>query len=223
MRKQFTLFLTVFCLAAVVAVPARAELITNGSFESGSYTDNHGGGMSLPVGSSNITGWTVVSGELAWLNNSNPYGGTTPYGSYFLDLTGYHDSSPYGGVSQTIATAVGQTYTLSFAVGYIGQSGIYGGPVAVQASAGSASQTFTTGSSGTGPMWTTYTMNFTATSPSTVIQLIGTLSTGGQYIGLDNVSVVEAAAVPEPAGLVMAGVAAVGVGLAAFRRRRAGR
>jgi hypothetical protein len=61
------------------------------------------------------------------------------------------------------------------------------------ASAGLASATFTSASSGGNNDWQHETLLFSASSASTTISLVG--STGQIYIGLDNVSVI---AVPEP-------------------------
>jgi hypothetical protein len=88
--------LTTLGLATTPSAHAQANLLANGSFENtlGTWAANINGGDSLPTGSTAIPGWTTTNGELAWLV-SGTYGLTTPYGSYFLDLTGYHDASPY--------------------------------------------------------------------------------------------------------------------------------
>ena len=110
-------FIAVVC--AFVALPVRAELIQNGSFESGNFVPNHENIMTLPVGSTTITGWTVVNDDIAWIRETNPYGILTPNGFLLLDLTAYDNSAPHGGVTQTIATTVGQNYALSVDLGLI--------------------------------------------------------------------------------------------------------
>lgn len=66
----------------------------------------------------------------------------------------------------------------------------------VEASAGSATASFTTTNDGThNNLWEPEALSFTATSPMTTISLIG--NSGTNYIGLDNVSVVQTAPVPE--------------------------
>jgi len=198
-----------------------ADLIINGSFEntSDTFTDNGQGGQSLPVNSTVIPGWTTTNAELAWLVNGNAYGLSTPFGSYFLDLTGYHDASPYGGVTQTINTTIGQSYTLSLSVGVDNSNGLYEGPVSVQATAGSISQSFTNNLSAAGNQWEDFSLNFTASSTSTPITILGISTQGGQYIGLDNVSVVPTSSVPEPL-TILGSITALGLGASIKRLRR---
>ncbi len=104
-------------------VSAHAQnIVTNGSFENngGTWVDASGGngGMTVPLGSTVIPGWTTVSEELAWIKTPNNYAGATATdGVYHLDLTGYHDAQPFGGVRQTLATVAGQKYVLSFDLG----------------------------------------------------------------------------------------------------------
>ena len=72
--------------------PAQAQ-IQNGSFEQGDIISDPPGYESLAVGSTDIPNWTTTNAELS-RDISGVDGITTPYGSYFLDLTGAHDSSP---------------------------------------------------------------------------------------------------------------------------------
>ena len=212
-------------LVSLASTPVHAQ-IQNGSFETGTFVNNGQGGDSLPVGSTAIANWTTTNNELAWLVNGNVYGVATPYGSYFLDLTGYHDSSPYGGVTQTIATSNGTSYHLSFSLGSYQGNSIYGGQVGAMASAGGASQnfTFTPAAGSMGNQWGTFGFDFTATGSSTPITITGTSTQGGQYIGLDNVSVTPNAPVPESSTTVSLGLLlALGMGgmVAAKKRRKA--
>ncbi len=75
-----------------------ASLITNGSFEgwaSGNFAHRPesfpavNDTMVLAPGSTTMTGWTVVNGDVAWIGPTNPFNLTASKGSYFLDLTGY--------------------------------------------------------------------------------------------------------------------------------------
>lgn len=180
--------------------------------------------MSLGVGSTVITGWTVVTDATAWIRGGNPFGLSASDGSQFLDLTNYSAGAPFAGMSQTIATTTGSTYTLAFD---LGGSNAWGRPGAIIANAGGTSASFTTGpASATTPNndWYHETMSFVATSDLTTITLQG--SVGFNYIGLDNVSVLLSStepppvtSVPEPGtwALMLAGLAAC----AGTRRRRA--
>ncbi len=192
----------VFSLALVGCTLAgnvqAANLITNGSFETGNFVNNGNGAMSLAVGATDVTGWKVTNAEIAWTTNLNSYGLTASDGSYFLDLTGYHDAVPYGGVTQTINTTPGQAYTLAFNLDVNQSDGRYSGPVGIQAAAGSTSQAFTFNPSGSGNQFGLFGFNFVAAASTTAITFTGTQ--GNQYIGLDNVSVISAA-VPESSAM----------------------
>jgi hypothetical protein len=194
--QRCTPIIVVAVLTATICSQASAQLITNGSFEQGSFVPDGNHLMSLPVGSTVITGWTTINAEIIWGNNSNPFVSPASNGSMFLDLTGYHDSSPYGGVKQTVTLVTGQSYKMTFDAGVKQGSGVYAGPVTIRATAtGVASQDFTYNPPGTGTLWGTMEYDFVATAASTDISFLGITSGGGQYIGLDNVAI---APVPEP-------------------------
>ena len=193
---------------------AQAALITNGSFENpnSTFTDNTPGGntaMNLSVGATSVTGWTVINDAITWIKGPS-FALSTPAGEYFLDLTGTTSNSPYGGVSQSIATTFGTMYRVSF---QLGSDTNYGLPTGVNVIAGATSQVFLTSLTGLN-RWTSYSMDFVAGSgSSTLLQFVG--SAGRDYIGLDDVSVT---AVSEPASLA---ILALGLaGLVATRRRK---
>jgi hypothetical protein len=130
-----------------------------------------------------LTGWTVINAEIAQEGPAFPTI-TASNGSYSLDLTGYHDAAPYGGVEQVIATVPFAVYDISFDVGALA------GTSAVQVLAGNLLDTGLSTSASGGVVWATFTSTFTALSSTTTIDLIGTQSSwGGIYIGLDNVIV----------------------------------
>ena len=183
---------------ACVAPLAHANLLTNASFEDGSFVNQGNATMVLNAGSTSITGWTVSADQLAWIDMGNPFGLSAQDGNRFLDLTAYPAGAPFGGVSQSIATIPGQQYELTFYLGTYTQR--WGGPpVSILASAGNTSRTFTVSTTSTASTWTPFSMLFMATSATTPVTLTG--SAGFEYIGLDNVSVegVAGTTIPEPA------------------------
>jgi hypothetical protein len=204
------------CAMLFGATASHANLLANGSFESGGFVNQGNDTMSLPAGSTAITGWTVVTDTTAWIGPTNPFSLTASDGQFFLDLTNYQLGAPFAGVTQTIATTPGATYSLSFD---LGGSTRWGRPDGLTASAAGTSQTFTTPTTGTVNDWYHETMSFVAAGSSTAVTLQG--ASGFHYIGLDNVSVElgSVPSVPEPEtwALMAAGLALL---MAAPRRRR---
>jgi choice-of-anchor C domain-containing protein len=160
---------------------------TNGSFETGTYA---GGSLNtLNAGSTNLTGWTITTGSIDWISSVWP----AKDGSKSLDLSG---NGP-GAISQTLATTIGKTYVVSFALS--GNPG--GAPVvktlSVAATGGATTAyTFDTGTAGntlSDMKWTAQTYSFVATSATTVLAITST--TAGVYgPALDNVVVTETGA-----------------------------
>ena len=208
--------LALFFIAAALALPgvASANLITNGGFEDKTnFVPDGNNTMSLFAGSTAMTGWTVTGDSLAWIGTPNPFGLSAHGGDFFLDLTDYPVNAPFGGVSQTISTVAGQTYSMTF---YLGSSSNYGLPSAVNVTAGDANQTFTSTLTGS-DNWEVETLSFKALGGSTLVTLQGV--TGYAYIGLDDISIDGVGGVPEPAAwaLMLAGFGMIG---ATLRRRR---
>lgn len=225
MSSNFYRILAAGCFL-IWAGHAQANLLTNGSFENPNNTFvadvNHT--MSLASGSTAIPGWTTTNGTFtAWIQNGNPWNIPASDGSFFLDLTGYSDSVTYGGVTQSFATTIGAQYTLTFDLGYGGNSGLFAGPASVNVSVGGAATTFTSGSGTPNPgVWNHETYNFTATSTTTLLSIIGHSTAGGDYIGLDNADVElgTVSSVPEPATFGFVGVALLGLTTFKLRQRK---
>ena len=218
-------------VACCLAGTAHANLLTNGSFDQGTFT---GGSFGFPLaqqlnpGDTTMPGWSVVSAEIAWFK-SGQAGIATQDGQYALDLTGFCDlglacGSPgvYGGVTQTVATLVGGTYHLGF---YAGSYAFNGVQPTLTATVDGSTQNFLLDSTNqTAGAWTALGLDFVATSASTSITFggVGGLRGSTFYLGLDNVSLdltSAPTAVPEPGtyALMLAGLA--GVGFVARLRR----
>ena len=220
-------------IAALFATPAAANLVLNGSFETGIGAPAAGLSTSLGDGSTAITGWLITqsdhAGNIEW--EGQGYSSlTTPAGSRFIDLTGNPDFQPRATIAQSFATQLGATYRLTFIAGVNNSNGAFAGPVGVQVGVGDHVQVFSDiESTHTGPnnVWTPETYDFTATSALTALSFLG--SQGINYIGLDDVDVelvraadpvtpVTPGTVPEPAAVGLFGLGLVAMGA---QRRRA--
>jgi hypothetical protein len=223
--------LIIAACVSTLSANANANLLVNGSFESGSFSDQGNDTMSLFVGSTAITGWTVigttVGASLAWIGPTSPWNLSAEDGNYFLDLTDYTPFGPYGGVSQTFATTAGHKYEVTFWLGSSPQWGLQDG---LTVSAGGTSKTFTSTNSGTQVnLWQAETFDFAANGSSTTVSLLG--ASGDNYIGVDNVVatdlggavVATGGAVPEPSTWAMMVLGFAGLGYLGYRRRRKGR
>lgn len=187
--------LTVGILAGGVlcAAPANGQLV-NGSFEQGNFTgvnmaSNHDT-TQLFNGDTNITGWTAVN-ELSWDGDDTTFHVVPSDGRRFLDLTGYHDSQPEGGVQQILTLVPGASYTLGLDVGY---NAMYPSPtvngVTVSITEAGINQTFDNDGTGSGALidstfWKHYTFNFTPTAATNTLLLQSSAGSSGAFIGLD--------------------------------------
>jgi choice-of-anchor C domain-containing protein len=157
---------------------------TNGSFETGTYVDGGSGFEQLNAGDTSIDGWTVDSGSVDWI-------GTYWHaqdGAMSIDMSG----ADAGAISQTFATTIGNTYTVSF---YL--SGNPAGPPTVKtldvgATGGTVSHyTFDTTASALANMnWMAESYSVLATTTSTTLSFVST--TPGPFgPAIDNVVVTE--------------------------------
>ena len=185
-----------FVLALTLRIhQTQAGPLVNGGFEAATNaaTLNY---QSLSPGATNIPGWTTTNAEITWdgpLIGLNPPL-TSAQGSDFLDLTGTHDSAPYGAVVQTMGTAPSQLYQVSFEVGsdkYYDSyyTGTFSAPVVTVSLNGvavfSATNDFPTLSN----YWRTWNFGFIASATNTTLKFTGATSNRVAFIGLDNVIV----------------------------------
>ena len=209
--------------ATLASAGAGAQHLVNGSFEDFSGNLRADQAAQLLPGSTALTGWSIVDGEIAILSNANPYGVATPNGEMFIDLSGDTSAGFPKGLRQTLTGLVpGQQYAVSLDLGILNGlcSGALrcNGPVQVSASVGGIGQTFTHNTSAPGNAWSSYRLDFTASAAEMALTIQGvSLPQGNFYIGLDNVTV---SAVPEPAtwALALAGLVALAGRRQALRR-----
>ena len=188
-----------------------ANLVANPSFEAFTGIFAGDGGSQLVSSSTTLTSWSITNNEIAVLKNPNLYNLTPSDGNNFLDLTGYTSAGFPKGVSQTLnSLIVGQTYQFAMDLGIRNGACVSGGnnctgPIQVNASIGSASQTFTHNSLSPGNIWGTDGFDFTATNTNMLLTILGSsIPPDNFYIGLDNVSVnaiQNPSAVPVPAAV----------------------
>jgi hypothetical protein len=202
-------------LTALTFVPSQAfaaDLVTNGGFEVPTVSSP----CCNTVPPDSLDGWTatpnvnVVVGTYASTNGNLAF-----EGNQYLDLVGQGGT---GSIYQDLATAVGQSYLLTFAYSH----NLFTPSSATSASASvSLGSLFDVVSQSTGDSsnhdWQIYTGIFSATDTTT--RLTFTNLTGGVNEGvlLDGVSV---QAVPEPATWAMMLVGFLGIGMVTRRTRK---
>jgi choice-of-anchor C domain-containing protein len=191
---------------------AKANLLTNGSFEISSI--NPGAGY-LPVypGETSIVGWDVVSEDVHYMGTF----WEASDGIRSIDLDGLVGSA--GGVSQTFSTVAGTQYKVTFDM-----AGNYANlptlkPMSVSADGQSQEFTFdVTGRSALNMGWTPMSWLFVADDSSATLQFLSLTTTiQGWGPALDNVSVNP---VPVPPAVWLFGSGVLGmIGIA--RRKKA--
>lgn len=208
----------VACVAVALsglAAPTHAS-VTNGSFESpvvgvGSFANFSGGSTAM-------TGWTVLGDRVTLINEFYVETGITfnaQDGKQWLDLSGPGSNQPGNGVTQDVATTIGQAYRVSFWVGSATNGfnifastvdlSIDGGP-RVSFTNPTAPRTFMD--------WQQFSAVFVATSDLTNISFFHGSGLNNNLSGLDNVTV---ELIPTPGAAAILGLG----GLMASRRRRA--
>ena len=186
-----------------LAPAAGANLLANGGFETFTGTFAGDGGRQLLLGNTQMTGWTVVAGEIAILRVPNSYALTASEGTNFLDLVGYQNALTHG-VNQSVSgLEVGRSYRFAADLGLSNiPSCVPGstctGPISVtvQISAG-PTQVLTHDSSAPGNVWQRFSFDFIASATTVTVTVTATAKpAGGAYVGLDNLSLDEITPVP---------------------------
>jgi hypothetical protein len=208
LMKTNVLLVSLICLASVNV--RAVNLVLNGSFESGSFSQNsiYPGRMSLANGSTVINNWVAGRGtENLWWMQAPNYNAQS--GNFAVDLDS-NGTAPFSFIEQTFSTIVGQQYQFA---GYFASEG-NGGPASTSVLInGNLIGTATTGSGAGDPgpgfnnlIWTPASFAFTASSTSSTLRLqdATVVAFDGVYYNpiIDNISVMP---VPEPSsGLLFA-------------------
>jgi hypothetical protein len=172
------------------------------------------GYAALPGDSTAITGWKTVSTGVEWFNAS-AYGGAAD-GVMVVDLANYIYSS--GGIEQSFATMVGETYDLAF---NLGTSQSYGrdGTAHIDVTVAGVATGYNVVNHSASMMWSApIALSFTANSATTTLRFTNTENANLHFAYVDGVSVTAAVPEPETYALMLAGLGLVGF---AARRRTA--
>ena len=221
--KKSVLIAAALASAILVAAPASAALVANGSFEDSSF--NGPGGYVLGLSGNAVPGWYIPAsdGVYPWgLTNSNSFGaGPADTGNQWLVLGEAGSNASYS-IQQTVTGLTsGQAYTLSWAAA--SELGCCS-PGLLTLLAGSASGPYSFNAPNSGSYWTAwghYSYTFVANDPTLTFQFSNNNPNSQGYdLGLDSVSLAPVGgAVPEPAtwAMMLMGFGMVGFGL---RNRR---
>ncbi len=198
---------SVAVIAALLAGQASAatvELINNGSFES---IDGH---TVLTSGHwniyNNITGWTGIGHGIEVRNN---VAGSAFDGKYFVEL----DTTANSAMQQSVTTTAGQHYTLSFA--FENRPGVKTSSEGIEVFWNGVSKGVYNNSTN----WKLETLDLVGVAGLSTLKFSARGTSDSYGTSLDKVSLISAVPEPETYGMLLAGLALVGV----VARRKASR
>jgi choice-of-anchor C domain-containing protein len=198
MRKR-SLFSAALAAVASLSMAGSAFAfsgITNGSFESGSFTGAPYD--EFAAGSTALTGWTIDSGSLESIGSYWP----ASDGTRSIDLNGCCQPAT---ISQELGTTVGASYVVTFDLSGNPSGGPAVKTLTVGATGGSTEamsfDVVAAGATLADMKWSTREYSFDATSSTTVLTFSSTTPAGAGP-ALDNVRITETLPPPPPPTLV---------------------
>ena len=180
MKKKLMIELVLGAMLGFASI-APASLIENGSFEVG-INPPSGGYRTLYAPNTDITGWTVSSGNLDWIRT---YWNASD-GALSLDLVG----TAAGKIEQTFSTNIGEQYEVTFDMA--GNPVTYTGTTQLRVEAAGQHADFSFNNSGmtTSNMgWVTISWFFTAVDTTTALSFMSLGDYNRSGPTLDNVNV----------------------------------
>jgi len=199
---------TTLPLLLFTANSASANLIQNGSFETGS--DPGDWVITIDPGSTTINNWTVTSGTIDYIGSL----WQASEGQRSIDLNGNNA----GAIAQTFNTTIGQSYLVTFDLaGNTAQDTIK--TMRVEADGQSTNFSFdVTGKTVSNMGWTPQSWQFTANNTQTTLEFTS-LTPNASGPALDNVAVVPTdTPVPEP-GTILGSLTLLGLGTLSRRKK----
>ena len=179
---------------------AVANLVSNGSFE----TPGPAGGSYelLPGASTAVTDWTTTLNGVEWFDPTIPaYAwGPAQDGAYLIDLAPFTYTG--GGIKQSFATTMGETYRVTFFGSTLFSSGRDGtGQIDVYIN-GVLTATFNLANNTATVDWQELTFDFTATGTTTTIQFRNSEDASLHFAFIDNVAVDSLSCNGQPATII---------------------
>ena len=223
--KMMSLKTSIAVALFVAALPAHANLVTNGSFEQytlpiGNLANGQTHGATLTSGQwtilygTNVTGWNTSAGcnnPNCGIELRNNVAGAASDGNIYAEL-----DTNYNSFASQLLTTTGALYHLTF--DYSPRMNVAAGSNGIQVWwNGALAGTYTGSGSTTGNNWASQSLYLVGGNPNTTLEFRAVGSSDGYGGSLDNVSVT----VPEPGTLALLGLGLAGLGLAKRKKANA--